>query len=207
MDIHHLRTRLAAHTPERVDTRDRDRASVAIVLRQGPDSAEVLLIERAIREGDPWSGHMAFPGGRLERADRSTRGAAARETFEEVGVDLAGAEYLGRLDDRVGNPRISRRLVISAHAFHLEEHQGFALQEDEVRTAFWFPIAGLLDEERRVEHVIPEMPDVRFPGILVGEPDRHVVWGLTFRILDQLFDVIGHPFGEEWGDTSRFRER
>lgn len=207
MNIDHLRRKLAAHSPERVDTRDRDEASVALVLREGAGSAEVLLIERATREGDPWSGHMAFPGGRLEPEDPSTRSAAARETFEEVGVDLSGAEYLGRLDDRLGNPRISRHLVISAHAFHLTQSQRIVLDENEVRTAFWFPISSLHEEARRVEHVIPQMPDVRFPGLLVGLPDRHVVWGLTFRILDHLFEVIGHPFGDEWGDTSRFRDR
>jgi len=88
-------------------------ASVAIVFREGPESIEVLLIERAEREGDPWSGHMAFPGGRLEDHDDSSRSTARRETFEEVGIELASAEYLGRLDDIEGNPRASATLVVA----------------------------------------------------------------------------------------------
>jgi 8-oxo-dGTP pyrophosphatase MutT (NUDIX family) len=207
MDIETIRSKLAAYRPARVERVDRNQASVAVVLREGPHSAELLLIERAAREGDPWSGDMAFPGGRLERGDDSSQSTAARETFEEVGVDLSRARYLGRLDDRVGNPRISPGLLIATHAFHLEHAQDFMIDEKEVRTAFWFPITGLLDEARHVEHVIPQMPDLRFPGIVVGLPDRHIVWGLTFRILDHLLEVLGRPFVQEWGDARLFRDR
>ncbi|MCA9502658.1 MAG: CoA pyrophosphatase [Myxococcota bacterium] len=205
MKLDAIRTRLAAHAPDRAEILGRDRASVALVLRDGAVSAELLLIERARREGDPWSGHMALPGGRLAPEERSSRVAAARETFEEVGLDLTDAEYLGRLDDRAGNPRVSPRLLVSAHAFHLPGDPPLRLDPREVQTAFWFPLADLHDESRHVEHVIPQLPDVRFPGIVVGRPDRHVVWGLTLRILDHLLQVVDDPFRRTWGDTSRFR--
>ena len=84
VNIEHVRRKLATHAPELVGSEGHQRASVAVVLREGAHSAEVLLIERAIFEGDPWSGHMAFPGGRMETEDDSTRITAARETFEEV---------------------------------------------------------------------------------------------------------------------------
>lgn len=175
-----------------------------MVLRDGPQSAEVLLIERALHDADPWSGHMAFPGGRMDSHDDSTRTTAARETFEEVGVELADAEYLGHIDELVGNRRVSPRLVVSAHAFHIAEHQEFLLDPREVQQAFWFPLAGLHEADRQVEHVIPEMPEVRFPGIVVGEPDRHIVWGLTFRFLERMLHVIEHPFSARWGNLSQF---
>lgn len=136
----------------------------------------------------------------MEAGDDSTRRTAARETFEEVGLSLDGAEYLGHVDELTGNRRVTPRLVVSAHAFHVREHQAFALDPAEVQQAFWFPLAGLHDRDRQVEHVVPEMPDVRFPGVVVGQPDRHVVWGLTFRFLDRMLDLIEHPFERTWGN-------
>jgi len=193
--------------PECVDSENHERAAVAVVLREGVHSAEVLLIERAIFEGDPWSGHMAFPGGRMETADDSTRVTAVRETFEEVGVELEHAEYLGHLEDLVGNRRVSPRMVVAAHAFYLQEHQEFALDPAEVQQAFWFPLADLHEESRQVEHIIPELPDIRFPGIVVGDPDRHIVWGLTLRFLERMLQVIDRPFREPWGNLSQFVDR
>jgi len=204
VDIKHIRKKLATHVPEIVDSKNYERASVAVVLREGTHSAEVLLIERAIFEGDPWSGHMAFPGGRMEAADDSTRVTAARETFEEVGVELTHAEYLGQIDEIVGNPRVRPRLVVAAHAFHLEEHQELALDPVEVQQALWFPLAGFHEKARQVEHVVPEMPDIRFPGVVVGDPDRHIVWGLTFRFLERMLHAIDHPLREPWGNLSQF---
>ncbi len=165
---------------------------MAVVFREGEHSVEVLLIERAEREGDPWSGHMAFPGGRMEAADDSTRSAAQRETFEEVGVDLVDAEYLGQLDDIIGTPSSRPTLVVAAHAFYLTRDQGFTIDLEEVQTAFWFPLADMLEESRSVDYTVAERPEMRFPGILVGVPDRHVVWGLTYRFLENLLRVLGH---------------
>lgn len=192
MKIDFLREKLGAHQPDQANLPLESHAAVAVVFREGPDSVEVLLIERAEREGDPWSGHMAFPGGRMEPGDDSTRSAAQRETFEEVGVDLADAEYLGQLDDIIGNPSSRPTLVVAAHAFYLASDQGFTIDLEEVQTAFWFPLAEMLEESRSVDYTVAERPEMRFPGILVGVPDRHVVWGMTYRFLENLLRVLGH---------------
>jgi 8-oxo-dGTP pyrophosphatase MutT (NUDIX family) len=207
VDIQHVRRKFARHSPEAALEGEHEKAAVAVVLREGARSAEVLLIERAVHEHDPWSGHMAFPGGRMEPGDASTRQTAARETFEEVGIELTGAEYLGQVDELVGNRRFASRLAVSAHAFHLDWHQPFALDPNEVQHALWFPLAGLHDDHRQVEHVVPELPDVRFPGVVVGEPDRHVVWGLTFRFLDRMLAVLDHPFERAWGNVEQHLAR
>jgi 8-oxo-dGTP pyrophosphatase MutT (NUDIX family) len=190
--IDFVRERLGARVPEQSEVSVEAHAAVAIVLREGTRSVEVLLIERAVREGDPWSGHMAFPGGRLEPIDDSSRSTAQRETFEEVGIELGHAEYLGRLDDIVGNPRTRPALVVAAHAFFLTERQEFELAPKEVQDAFWFPLTDMLDQARSVEYTVSHGPEARYPGILVGVPDRHVVWGLTYRFLENLLDVLGH---------------
>lgn len=192
MKIDFVRERLGAHRSSNPVEDDDAHAAVAIVFREVAASVEVLLIERAEREGDPWSGHMAFPGGRYEADDDSSATTARRETFEEVGVELTHAEYLGRLDDITGNPKARPRMVVAAHAFYLTEHQAFDLEPSEVREAFWFPLAELLEESRSVEFEVPQRPEQRFDGVLVGHPERHVVWGLTFRFLENLLDVLGH---------------
>ena len=88
------------------------RARVAIALHEGGGSLELLFIERASRDGDPWSGHMAFPGGRVDDTDLGPRAAAERETLEEVGLSLAGAELLGQLDDIHGMPGTGSELAV-----------------------------------------------------------------------------------------------
>ncbi|MBY0398710.1 CoA pyrophosphatase [Myxococcota bacterium] len=172
-------------------------AAVAMVLRERANGAEVLFIERAMREGDPWSGHMAFPGGRLEGEDDSPRTAACRETFEEVGLEIARAEYLGHLCDLTGRSGSPAPMLVSAHAFHLEQDQPLALDPNEVRSAFWFPLAELHSASRRTTHRIEQLPEHVFPAILVGEPGRHFVWGLTYRFLEEMFKLADRPFSRK----------
>jgi 8-oxo-dGTP pyrophosphatase MutT (NUDIX family) len=172
-------------------------AAVAMVLRERSHGAEVLFIERAMRDGDPWSGHMAFPGGRLEGQDDSSRTAACRETFEEVGLEIARSEYLGHLCDLTGRSGSPAPMIVSAHAFHLEDDRPLRLDPNEVRSAFWFPLAALHDDARRTTYRIPQLPDHVFPAIVVGEPDRHFVWGLTYRFLDEMFKRMNRPFARD----------
>ena len=193
-----IRQGLAARPPDVVSEDGGRRAAVALVLRRTRADTEVLFIERASREGDPWSGHMAFPGGRIDPDDANPRSAAERETLEEVGVDLSGADRLGRLDDLRGH-RVSGvpSLVVSAFVYHVPEPPSL-LPNHEVREAFWFPLERLLDPDRQVEYPLRRMPDMKFPGILVGEPDRHIVWGLTYRFIEVFFDALGRPMPRRW---------
>jgi len=194
-----IREALARHVPERLRERDARHAAVALCLREAAAGRpEVLLIERARREGDPWSGHMAFPGGIVEAYDASARSAAVRETKEEVGLDLLRGEALGRLDDLHGR-HAGRRvgLVVSAFVFHVPDPEPLC-PNHEVETALWFPLADLHAPERRIDHRYPAAGDVPYPGILVGEPGRHVVWGLTYRFLELFFQVLARPLPDRW---------
>ena len=189
-----IRRTLATHAADTIDAEAAVRAAVAMVLREGSGGPEVLFIERASRAGDPWSGHMAFPGGRVEPADAHAREAAEREALEEVGLRLAEAEHLGRLDDKWGNPLSRPELVISAYVYRAAASTRL-VTNDEVRSAFWFPVLELPDPGRRVTHALRGRP---FPGILVGEPDRHVVWGLTYSFLESFFSTLGRPLPNRW---------
>ena len=176
------------------------RAAVAMVLTEGKSGADVLFIERARHPGDPWSGHMAFPGGRVDPGDATGRHAAERETLEEVGLSLAGAELLGRLDDTKGNPRTHPEIVISAFVYHAPAPGELTINH-EVQDAFWFPLDGLVDRARHVHYTAHG--EYEFPGILVGEPDRHVVWGLTYSFLESFFALVGSPLPDRWTEEMR----
>jgi 8-oxo-dGTP pyrophosphatase MutT (NUDIX family) len=168
-----------------------------MVLREHQGRPEVLFIERARHESDPWSGHMAFPGGRMDPTDSSVQNAAERETLEEVGISLANAEHIGRLDDlqgrHAGRPN---ELVISGFVFHHPEPDELA-PNYEVEESFWFPLSELREPTRHVDRQFRETGSMSFPGVIVGHPERHVVWGLTYRFLEVFFETLGRPLRDE----------
>ena len=100
--IDQVRTALMNYDFSPLNIGSKNQAAVAIILRARNDQIEVLLIERAHHKDDPWSGQMAFPGGRRDPKDLSARAAAERETQEELGVSLVDAEFLGSIDELQG---------------------------------------------------------------------------------------------------------
>lgn len=179
-----LRTAFRRHTPE--IRNGRRRAAVAVVMHDARDGLDLLFIERAERIGDPWSGQMAFPGGRVDPGDAGPRAAAERETLEEVGLDLAQAELIGRLGDVDAGVRLLSPLVLSAFVYWIDERPTLR-PNHEVREALWVPATCLVDPACRVQH---RFALGKFPGICVGEPGRHVVWGLTFSLVKELLRVV-----------------
>jgi len=196
-----IRRAFTGYAPLALDVGGMRHAAVALVLREARGEPEVLFIERAHHEGDPWSGHMAFPGGGVEPGDADAQAAAERETLEEVGIHLGDAERIGRLGDKEGNPLTQPRLVISAYVFRVREAVD-PVPNHEVREAFWFPVASLLDPARHIDHRIPRGGPA-FPGILVGVPERHVVWGLTYNFLESFFHLVGQPLPDRWTEETR----
>ena len=163
-----------------------DAAATVLVHRDAAESAQKVLT--ALAEELP----EAFPGGRFCGVDATPRATAERETLEEVGLSLAGAELLGQLDDMLGLQSATRKLVISAHVFHVVNPDPLT-PNDEVKEAFWFPLDALSDPERHVDHPMQHQSGAHAPGILVGEPGRQVVWGLTYRFLEDFLKILGHP--------------
>ncbi|MBT4501448.1 MAG: CoA pyrophosphatase [Gemmatimonadetes bacterium] len=196
--IDDFRTALASHPPRLATRTEKTPAAVAIIFHDRADESHLLFIERTRQEGDPWSGHIAFPGGRLEEEDADLRAAAERETMEEVGLCLDAAEYLGRLDDLTGS---TLPVQVAGFAYCVEEFAALA-PNGEVQEAFWVPIGHLLDPERHLEKQFPfrGLENRILPAIDILGPDRPVLWGITYRFVSQLFALAGYPLPGAGGE-------
>jgi 8-oxo-dGTP pyrophosphatase MutT (NUDIX family) len=160
-------------------------AAVAVVLAPNPDA--ILLIRRADRTGDPWSGHMALPGGRRESGDSSLLDTAVRETWEEVGFRLSPSDMAGVLDDVIPRTPVLPPIAVRPYVFITMARPETILSE-EVSTATWVPLSQLLLPE--THH--PVRLDVAGQTRLVEafELPNGIVWGMTERILTRLLKYI-----------------
>ena len=181
-----LGDRLAVHQPV-VGTDDPDLiwAAVSVVVVPSPDA--VLLIRRAERSGDPWSGHMALPGGRREQGDPDLLATAVRETREEVGLTLARSALLGTLDDVIPRTPVLPPIAVRPFVFLLPTRPTLTPNR-EVAGVVWVPFDHLLDPQTYhtaridVRGAPREMQAYRL--------EETIVWGMTERILTTLLTQI-----------------
>jgi len=192
-----LRRRFEGHAPQLYTGRASDRAAVALVLCEQARGLALLLIRRAEKSGDRWSGHIAFPGGRIDSRDADPRETAERETREEVGLVLRPEDYVGRLDDLPGR---SEEIVVSAFVYAVPGEPPL-VPNHEVERAFWMPLGELLDAGRHVEREFAYREQtLALPAIQVlEEGEAPVLWGLSYRFLELLMNVIGREIpGMPW---------
>ncbi|MEW5737113.1 MAG: CoA pyrophosphatase [Thermodesulfobacteriota bacterium] len=182
--------RLEAHSPVRLPGREvLPRAAVAVVVsfadaHRGPC---VLLIKRARRAGDPWSGDMACPGGLVKTDDADARETALRELCEETGLCRTDLRYVARLSDIP--TRTHRRLspmVVTPFVFFLQSRVSTSLSA-EAAERHWVALSYLADPANRGTMLW------RFAGLTFTLPcyesgDRRI-WGLTLILLDELLDL------------------
>jgi 8-oxo-dGTP pyrophosphatase MutT (NUDIX family) len=183
-----IRDLASRYVPDAVpesEIRDPWQAATALVVAPGDLGAELVLIERVHRDGDPWSGHMALPGGKREDADSDLAATAARETREEVGIALD--QPVGRLDDQVGRTSGGR---VATYVFVLDERPAMTPHPGEVADALWVPLRRLFHPRSAVPFHHADVPEP-FPGLDVG---GRVVWGLTHRTLESFAAVLGLAF-------------
>ena len=152
------------------------RAGVAVLIR--PDD-HVCMIRRAVKEGDYWSGHMGFPGGREELQDRELLETAIRETKEEIGVDILPEQCMGRLSD-LNHPK----LQVAAFVFRSGSNLEFILEESEVAEVHWLPLHGFTDVTHRSTRVATyKGQEYEAPVVNIGTAD---VWGISLRFIEDL---------------------
>ena len=179
------------------DTNAQMLAGVSVALRERERDAdfEALFIRRSVREDDPWSGHMAFPGGRFDDGDGSLKHTAIRETQEEIGLDLVTfGEYLGALKPL--EPMRStppRNIIIEPHFFLVRETPTLTLDHKEVADAMWLPLTPMINgETHSATEYFFDGRTHQFPSF--ETPGDQPIWGLTYRILENLFGLIDPEF-------------
>jgi 8-oxo-dGTP pyrophosphatase MutT (NUDIX family) len=161
-----------------------------MILRESPAGLEILLIERAPHDRDPWSGDLGFPGGKLEPGDLGLRQTAERETREELGLDLAEARFLGRLDDI---PGAHLPVVVACFAFGLN-NAPHLVPGEEIKSAFWVPLGDLFDPGRRLDaRVHFNGQELTRPALQLPLPGRTILWGITFRMVTGLRERLEIP--------------
>ena len=159
-------------------------AAVAVLLAPDPDA--VLLIHRAERSGDPWSGHFGLPGGRRDPGDLDLDETARRETREEIGLDLDPAAQLGLLDDVWPRSAAAVPIIVRPFVYSLD-HRPPLRTSAEVAEAFWVPLDVLADPANyREARVRLQGREQDFPGYHLPQG---LVWGLTERILTALLGL------------------
>ena len=165
------------------------RAAVALIIRAGENGApELLFIKRAEYPADPWSGQVAFPGGREEADDPTLTDTAIRETREETGIDLVrDGTVIGTLDDL--RPQTVRlpAVIVRPYVVLLNRFEPLLLS-DEVALAFWVPLESLKNASLWRDTVVLAR------GVQLNmrafHHDGHVIWGMTERILAQLLALL-----------------
>lgn len=188
---------ISGHQPSLLPRGSGTQAAVAFILRDTASGPEGLFIERATRDGDPWSGNVGLPGGRVEATDRSLRETAERETREEIGLDLSCRRFLGRLSDIAG-----AHIPVRVACFvYLVTGEPPLLFSDEVTEAFWVPLESLAVPARRITAQIRFCDrTVTTPAIILPQPDKPLLWGITYRLMSEFLEIVGR--GDAKGDDA-----
>lgn len=187
--IARLEQRLENHQAVEVHEPGVRRAAVALLLRLGDQTnePEIFFIQRAHYETDPWSGQVAFPGGREEPDDESLAETAIRETFEETGIDIgACGKVIGQLDDL--RPRVIRlpAVIVRPFVVFVGPHPEPVLS-DEVAASFWVPLSNLKDDTGWRDTIVTA-GGVEFTRRAFHHGE-FVVWGMTERILSSFLEL------------------
>lgn len=164
------------------------RSAVAVIVREGEQGLEALMIKRAEREGDPWSGHMAFPGGRMDPIDQGGLSTAQRETWEEIGLKPEYySECLGRLPDlKATIRRFFKPFIVSCYVFSIEGEPELELNY-EVADVLWVPLSFLADKANRKSMQWTRRRKAMTLSCYFYGGER--IWGLSLRMLDALIAI------------------
>ena len=194
-DLDAFSARLQAHRARRLPGRHWvARCGVVLLIAErgpGADAAPALLMmRRAERAGDPWSGHVSFPGGRVQPEDTDTRAAALRELHEETALAPDSSFVpIGRLSDRLTREHGRHRpMVVTPYVYRVPRALAVAPGAEAARL-WWEPLATLVDPDRRrtLFWRVAGLP-LPFPAIAVGDTR---LWGLSLMMVNELVRATG----------------
>ncbi len=185
---------LAARDPHKLTIEgDFVHAAVMMILKEEKKGSSLLFIKRPDSDSDPFSGHVAFPGGKMKGEDSDKLETAVRETREEIGVDIThSGRVLGELDDiNPNNPR-ANTYIVTPYLSVLKEEVTFTPCAREVEEVLWVPVNHLLDEKNFKLRLRERDGVPREDYAYIYE--QYIIWGMTGRILRQFITLTGHLF-------------
>jgi 8-oxo-dGTP pyrophosphatase MutT (NUDIX family) len=154
-------------------------AAVAILLREEEDDYETLIVRRAVVPRDPWSGDMAFPGGKKAPQDKTLRDTVVREVSEETGIDLDALRYIGALPVLFSSMKPERDVL---QIVYLYEGRPEIRLNSELTAYRWVHL-----KELRASRTTEKVKGWEGEVFKLGDD---IVWGLTYRMLDNLLALM-----------------
>jgi 8-oxo-dGTP pyrophosphatase MutT (NUDIX family) len=168
------------------------RAAVALVVSPGlpgdKSGDELLLVRRAEYPGDPWSGHIALPGGGVEPVDGSLEDTARRETFEETGIDLGSSDCFAVLPPVAPMSRAAPAITVAPFVFRYAGDRRIFLS-DEIVEAWWVPVAEFARPDAWQVATVTVAGGTRL-AVRAFRLHGHILWGLTERVLDEFLTLL-----------------
>ncbi len=182
-----LEIRFNQFTPKLIRLKEVDRrAAILINIQEHNNELKVLMVKRASEPNDPWSGQIAYPGGRMERSDNDTLDTAIRETFEEVGLNVTKKEIIGKLSEvrtHVNN------IVVTPYVSFKSETKKLELNS-EVVNGLWVPIKTFNYKRFKKMKIFHDKDIVKTRTCYIFE--EQIIWGLTRKISFELNKILGN---------------
>ena len=152
-------------------------AAVSLLLKESDEEFEILFVERVENPVDPWSGQMAFPGGKRSSEDQNLMQTVVRETLEEAHINLLDrCRFLGTMTTLTSDQK--PEMEVLPFVFVLQHEPAIELNRKELERFIWVSVEELYQNEGSVKLEFGE-----FPAYIVS---NNVIWGLTYRILKNL---------------------
>ena len=158
---------------------DYAKAAVAILVKPKKDDLEFFLVKRAEVDDDPWSGDMAFPGGKKNPQDETLIDTATREVLEETSIDLRQKKAIGFMEPVYSSVR--KNLAVQPVVYRFDEYPEVLLNY-ELTKYLWAPLS-------EIRHGKTNAVIKGWEGSIY-QVQGETVWGLTFRMLEKLLKLL-----------------
>ena len=155
-------------------------AAVSLILKQVKKDLRILFVKRVERLSDPWSGQIAFPGGKKDLEDINLKDTIIRETFEETNLKLEEDSLIGVLE-AIDSGHFSKIKILPFISF-LKGSQMIRLNNKELDNYFWVSYKKIINNQSLVE-----INSIKEPAYVLGD---EVVWGITYKILREFSKII-----------------
>ncbi len=160
------------------------RPAVVAIIIKNTHPFSVCFMERTKRKGDPWSGHVSLPGGKISEDDETLVDGVIRETREEIGIELNKKFMIGNLGAiEVPNNLSGKSFHIIPFIFLVSDfiaNSAFIASKREVENFFWVPIELIFNEKGLTTIQKAGIKQKNYPAIKF---EQYFIWGLTLRVL------------------------